>query len=503
MKIALNEKQYDLLLSNLPDDQEISEIDSPTTAPSSTSSASTTTIPTNNVDSKGVSSSGDKTGYPTVSTWADIVGSKLTRGPGNQIANTKWSDIVGSLISRGPSNQLSEQIIGTTGMGLSDSPPNKKMDTPKQQLPPGEADINDKENVDGYKAILTPSGYATYVPLDSTILSIADAKDLNPKNFKSILPWLDPKRGGTGRPETDRWVPIDFKNQIKLGSVMSFKTNGITYSAVITNPQLNVLKSWDDFYRLDPNPDGWKFTGYFDTNNSQYISPKKPELSFWSEWGETIVMVVTTIVISIASVGIAGILELSVAAAWATEATLQAGYMIYLGARDLQKGNTFGGALCFLFAALPVVGKFLRIGMVSSSVASSLATKIGANTVQSAEQLSKNISNAVLTREEDVVLKKILSLTPQDLKIVQSKYIKELELKLAEKGTTLKNIKVPILKKHVTRDLGFQLTTIGGANTIHQYGISQEKAKVLKRLLVRTKTYTVQDIQQVDDGQQW
>jgi hypothetical protein len=113
MKIALNEKQYDLLLSNLPDDQEISEDDSlsstPSSTPSSSTSSSTTSAPTNNVDAKGVSSSGDKVGYPTVSKWSDIVGSKLTRGPANQIANTKWSDIVGSLISRGAANQLTEE----------------------------------------------------------------------------------------------------------------------------------------------------------------------------------------------------------------------------------------------------------------------------------------------------------------------------------------------------------------------------------------------------------
>lgn len=45
-------------------------------------------------------------GYPEVSKWDDIVGSKLTRGPANQIGLTKWSDIVGNLLKRDSANQL-------------------------------------------------------------------------------------------------------------------------------------------------------------------------------------------------------------------------------------------------------------------------------------------------------------------------------------------------------------------------------------------------------------
>ena len=45
-------------------------------------------------------------GYPEVTTWEDIVGSLLTRGPANQIKNTKWADIVGALLTRGAANQL-------------------------------------------------------------------------------------------------------------------------------------------------------------------------------------------------------------------------------------------------------------------------------------------------------------------------------------------------------------------------------------------------------------
>jgi hypothetical protein len=42
------------------------------------------------------------TGYPTVNKWE----SGATRGPANQIGNTKWSDIVGSTLVRGKANKL-------------------------------------------------------------------------------------------------------------------------------------------------------------------------------------------------------------------------------------------------------------------------------------------------------------------------------------------------------------------------------------------------------------
>jgi len=44
-------------------------------------------------------------GYPSVGKWE----SGITRGPANQIGVTKWADVVGSKLTRGKSNQLKEQ----------------------------------------------------------------------------------------------------------------------------------------------------------------------------------------------------------------------------------------------------------------------------------------------------------------------------------------------------------------------------------------------------------
>jgi hypothetical protein len=44
-------------------------------------------------------------GYPEVGKWE----SGVTRGPGNQVGVTKWADVVGSKLTRGHGNQLKEQ----------------------------------------------------------------------------------------------------------------------------------------------------------------------------------------------------------------------------------------------------------------------------------------------------------------------------------------------------------------------------------------------------------
>jgi hypothetical protein len=52
--------------------------------------------------SSGESSSGSATGYPQVTKWE----SGVTRGPANQIGNTKWKDVVGQSLKRGKGNTL-------------------------------------------------------------------------------------------------------------------------------------------------------------------------------------------------------------------------------------------------------------------------------------------------------------------------------------------------------------------------------------------------------------
>lgn len=85
-------KRFALIDKTIYDEE---ELDEQSTFASMTSPASSTaTASTTDKDDR----------YPEVSKWADVV--PITRGPGNQIANTKWSETVGSQLKRGPANQL-------------------------------------------------------------------------------------------------------------------------------------------------------------------------------------------------------------------------------------------------------------------------------------------------------------------------------------------------------------------------------------------------------------
>jgi hypothetical protein len=90
MKLGLTERQYKLVISEVVKNQEIAEQEEPVNPePEAGTNAQ---------------QSGGK-GYPAVGKWE----SGITRGPGNQIGNTKWSDIVGASLKRGKANQLKEQ----------------------------------------------------------------------------------------------------------------------------------------------------------------------------------------------------------------------------------------------------------------------------------------------------------------------------------------------------------------------------------------------------------
>jgi hypothetical protein len=87
-------KRFALVDNSIYDEE---ELDEQSTFASMTSPASSTAASATSTTDKD-----DR--YPEVSKWADVV--PITRGPGNQIANTKWSETVGQQLKRGPANQL-------------------------------------------------------------------------------------------------------------------------------------------------------------------------------------------------------------------------------------------------------------------------------------------------------------------------------------------------------------------------------------------------------------
>jgi len=218
MQLVITEKQLKRLSSQMTANQPVTEeeVDPAAAAPDA-----------------GTSSDGEK------KTGATKWESGATRGPGNQIGVTKWSDVVGSTLKRGKANPLSEQAANSE------------------------------------VKILRPDGKTVNAPANTKIIGLFDANSMNGSKFKDSLKNFIPKeKGGLGNKQTGEWLPEEWSKIIKLNSVSTFQTPDNTiYKAIIKHPKLNnFVGTWQDFYQLDPEPNGWKFAGYFpDGSNKPFV----------------------------------------------------------------------------------------------------------------------------------------------------------------------------------------------------------------------------------------
>ncbi len=199
----------------------------------------------------GTSSDGEK------KTGASKWESGVTRGPANQIGVTKWSDVVGSKLTRGKANPLSEQAANFVNPEVE---------------------------------ILRPDGKTVYAPANTKILSIFDTASMDGSKFKDSLKNFIPKeKGGLGNEKTKEWLPDTWSKIIKLNSVSQFETpDKKIYKATIIHPRLNgFVGTWYDFYRLSPDPYGWKFVGYFsDGDNKPFVGSNQTSGKTFSSMAE-------------------------------------------------------------------------------------------------------------------------------------------------------------------------------------------------------------------------
>jgi hypothetical protein len=218
MQLVITEKQLRKLSSQITANQAVTEEDGDAAAAA---------------PEAGTSSDGaNKTG---ASKWE----SGVTRGPGNQIGVTKWSDVVGSSLKRGKANPLQEQY---------------------------------GENV----TILTPNGVKMQAPAGTKILSYFTQTEINGGGFfkDSLRYWYPKSQGGEGNSYTEEWLPDNWSRIITLNSVAQFQLpNGKIYSARISHPKLNAISGqpMQKFFELDPDPNGWRFNGYFDRNGKGFV----------------------------------------------------------------------------------------------------------------------------------------------------------------------------------------------------------------------------------------
>ena len=353
MQLLLTEKQLKRLSKQLVVVQYLNEEGDPAAAAPDT----------------GTSSDGEK------KTGATKWESGVTRGPANQIGVTKWSDTVGSSLKRGKANPLSEQGTST------------------------------------FVKILRPDGKVMNAPLNTQIIGTFDADSMGGGKFKeSLKNLLSKENGGLGNSQTQAWVPSDWSRIIKMDSVSTFRTpDNKTYKAIIRHPKLDEFDkknaTWEDFYALDPDPNGWKFKGYFTDQGTAFTGIKEvePEKSFWDEWKYWI-LTGASIVAVIVIPGIGGLL-------------VSIGLDLIAGAMQYAEGDTIGAGISVILAFLPVIGKLIPALKVSEEVATKLAKQFGPLKTE-AEILA---AVKTLPQQERYLMQKLLSEDPKRLAAIIEK----------------------------------------------------------------------------------
>lgn len=446
MKVVLSEKQLKLILSKEVD---IDEQDA-------TSEPAAGTDPSSAQPKTGTSDTGNKQGYPEVGKWE----SGVTRGPANQIGVTKWSDVVGSSLKRDKANQLKEQEVVT-----------------------GYANVKDRYKVEGQDTILMPDGNATYVPTGTKILQTIDQEYfLELLTSTSLINWVSKEKGGQGNKETDLWIPtLDLWPKIaKLDSVASFKIPaGNVYKAIFTNPILQKVTSWDEFYKLDPKPETWKFSGYYDNNNQPYkpVSvPKQNEFLNWltDNW-EFIAEILGSIIAGILTAG---------SSLW-IQALIQVGVgMAFAGISYAIDGNEVGLAMNTFIALLPFIPAATKLGVKGPLIGlKKLGPKLAvAKTEEEVLTILKGFS-----KEEQLIISRCLKQLPKaDFdKVVKDKLVQGF-MDMARKGqiTTDWVQKIPAGQLRWWKEL---LVEGGGALPIiaggYAYSSAQERKKDEQELL--------------------
>jgi hypothetical protein len=343
MHLVITEKQLKELIRLTSNNQELKEQGAGEGAPEA-----------------GTSSDGEtKTG---ASKWE----SGVTRGAANQIAVTKWADSY--KITRGRANPLSEQ----------------------QEQP---------------VKILRPDNTIMYAPARTEITSLFDASSMDGSRFKnSLINWIPKSQGGRGNEYTAAWVPSNWSKIITLNSVSTFKTpDGKIWRATINHPTLQNLKgSWQDLYKLDPQPNGWKFAGYYDDARTVFkgvSGPPEAEESFWDEWKYWI-LGGASIIAAIVIPGIGGIL-------------LSISIDLVSAALQYSEGDTVGAGISTVLAFIPVIGKFIPGLKVSNQVAEKLAKEFAPLTDEAA--IIAKIESDALTQQEKYFMKKLLAEDPKKL----------------------------------------------------------------------------------------
>lgn len=437
MKIGLTEKQYNRVLSQASENQEIKEQGE---TPAAEPEAGTST-----------QQSGGQ-GYPEVGKWE----SGVTRGPANQIGVTKWSDIVGATLKRDKANQLKEQIITPYLMSKG---------------------VQVVTAADRYITLKNPYGDMFYVPKGTKVLNTFEKGDRWDDSLKN---WVDKSKGGIGNAKTDAWLPKDSMNVVGwvslfphlLGSVSQFKTpNGEIYSTFFVNEDLQNIKTWKEFYDLKPNLRGWKMVSYRTANGKTFKIDELDSISlavidWFKENYKDLLWIAAAIIAGILTGGIADIalggafmsgasagvassvmarVGLNVSVRALSMYLVEAGVWSIKAGMEFHEGKGLTASIDLVFGwLLPLCHgtyfKMLGLGNITEKEVAELGAKLVGKGEQELTIVLEN-----LTARESEILTKITATSSKKFGQVTQKVFAEAESKLIAQG------KVPatVLQKYL------------------------------------------------------
>jgi len=393
MKLGLTEKQYNHLLTLISETELEEQSEPPAAEPE-----------------KGTS---DKQaggqGYPEVGKWE----SGVTRGPGNQVGITKWADVVGSKLTRGKANPLKEQEEPL----LSDK---------ADQLKKERDEKTKKEEDEFFKKFVnypTPSGYnkpnkitlPRSVGENKTKVILFDGDGNKKVNdfFKLYLT--------DNRYKKYDWVvptPKYLNELLPSGTISKFTVNNVWYF-----PSLK---------RVNDNPLYYQFNGYYTKDNNypyklnMFLNDKdipeslKEKTGFWDEWGNMIIMSAGLVI----SFWVPGSLGLWVGL----------GIDSVLVVNSILLEDNVSAILGIVCAFLPFIGLGLKIGEVSVSQARRITgalkyCKTEEDIVNLINGVSKTPGGRLLTNQDRYVLQKLKDIDPKEIgKLMEGSILEKINI---------------------------------------------------------------------------
>lgn len=394
MKLGLTEKQYNRLLNVVTEIELGEQAEPPPSEPETGTS--------------GKQAGGQ--GYPQVGKWE----SGATRGPGNQVGVTKWADVVGSKLTRGKGNQLKEQMSSFTGL----NPILSKQSYDKFQ--------NDKEDKERKDFLKTKNAKIFNIPpgfkYPNTILIPLKVGS----NTTKVSYFGDPSKTlqlffkNWDVPEYEKYVPSvkQIEEILPPNTLRSFTVNNINYVSKIK--------------RISDKPVFWKFIGYYDDLEHSYKeqlffnvdeipeSLKYDELSFWQNWGSAILLV-------------AGVAS-SIFIPGSTGLWVGLGLDLASVTNSLYYKDNLGAAIGLVCAFLPFISIGLKIGDVSVSQARRLTNAIKfceneKEIVDLINGVSKTPAGRLLTNQDRYILQKLKDIEPEEIsKLINSTILERIKI---------------------------------------------------------------------------